>query len=57
MKEECRPILCGNLFIYETEENVKFVVKKSNIVIYSPDTDNGICPDKDSRWCSKITIY
>jgi hypothetical protein len=55
--EECRPILCGNLFIYETKENVKFVVKKSNIVIYSPDTDNGICPDKDSKWCSKITSY
>ena len=53
--EECRPILCGNLFIYETKENVKFVVKKSNIVIYSPDTVN--CPNKDSKWCSKITIY
>ena len=46
-----------NLFIYETKENVKFVVKKSNIVIYSPDTGNGNCPDEHSTWCSKITIY
>jgi hypothetical protein len=55
--EECRPIPCGNRFIYQTKENVRFVVKKSNMVIYSPDTDNGKCPNDNSKWCSKSTIY
>ena len=57
-KTSCIPIPCGNLFIYETKQNLKLVVQLHTIVnqhvpviynYYTPDNEKSICTSQD--WC------